>query len=223
MMNTLGSSTCTLDSDFFIDTLNSKKSFRLSGKASYMKYLKHMAVVKYEKLLINHLSLGGDVRDATGNQLVGQQILAVWNHEGIRDMCVAQGITMDAMGELYSACIEHLMPNPCIKGGGGVIMLVPTLFLIEDWRLRELLAYLAEANRLHFDNTFQYFKAKMIVTSKQLKASHDSARGPVQFAITPNGGLLLSEADPVKSSGCASVVLLLLALAPLTFIVAFLI
>lgn len=109
-----------------------------------MKYLKHMAVVKYEKLLIRHLALGGSVRDLTGRNLVGQQILAVWNKEGIQDMCAAQGITMENFCEVYAVCIERLMPNPCIKGGGNVIMLVPTLFLLEDWRIRERLEWLAQ-------------------------------------------------------------------------------
>src|ERR1022692_1809905 len=183
-----------------------------------MKYLKHMAVVKYEKLLIKHLSLGGDVRDLTGKNLVGQQILAVWNEEGIRDMCAAQGITMDNFCEVYSACIEWLMPNPCIRGGGGVITLVPTLFLLEDWRIREFLAKLEKVDAWHgasypSDRRLDAFKNIMQGGACTAQASHDSARGPVQFAITPTGGLPLSAADPVRGCGCASVILLFLALA----------
>jgi hypothetical protein len=189
-----------------------------------MKYLKHMAVVKYENLLIQHLSLGGNVRDLTGKNLVGQQILAVWNKEGIRDICAAQGITMDNFCDVYSACIECLMPNPCINGGGGVIMLVPTLFLLEDWRIREFLAKLAKVDAWHgasysSDRRFEAFKDIMRGAACTAQASHDSARGPVQFVITPSGGLPLSAADPVqgrRGCGCAAMIFLCVALGSIT-------
>jgi len=189
-----------------------------------MKYLNDMAVVKYEKLLIEHLSLGGDVRDLTGKNLVGQQVLAVWNEEGIRDMCAAQGITMENFCELYSACIETLMPNPCINGGGPVPMLVPTLFLLEDWRIRELLALFTQLTEPDFYKKLEVLKEGMVVVSKKVKAVHDSARGPVQFVITPGGGLPVSAADPLNSRGCGctSMILVCLALGSISLVVVFL-
>lgn len=181
-----------------------------------MKYLKHMTVVKYENLLIQHLSLGGNVRDLTGKNLIGQQILAVWNKGGIRDMCAAQGITMDNFCDVYCTCIERLMPNPCIKAGGGAIMLVPTLFLLEDWRIHEFLAKLAEVAAWHGSSypsgrRFEDFKDIMVGAACTAQASHDSGRGPVQFEITPGKGLPVSAADPVqgrRGCGCAAMILL---------------
>jgi hypothetical protein len=181
-----------------------------------MKYLKHMTVVKYENLLIKHLSLGGDVRDLTGKNLVGQQILAVWNKEGIRDLCAAHSITMEDFCEIYSTCIERLMPNPCISGGGGVVMLAPTLFLLEDWRIRELLGSIAKCSAASQpDERIQDYKEGMVVAARQVQAVHDSARGPVQFVVNQGGGLPLSAADPVqgrRGRGCAAMILLFVAL-----------
>ena len=60
-----------------------------------MNYSKQMTVVKYEQLLIKHLSLGGNVRDLTGKNLVGQQVLTLWNEPGIGDICAGRSITME--------------------------------------------------------------------------------------------------------------------------------
>ncbi len=191
-----------------------------------MKYLKHMTVVKYEKLLIEHLSLGGDVTDLTGKNLVGQQVLAVWNEEGIRDICAAHSITMEDFCQIYAACIERLMPNPCIKGGGAVVMLVPTLFVLEDWRIRELFASIAKWTAgSQPDRRIEDYKEGMVAAARQVQNAHDAARGPAQFIITPSGGLPVSAADPVnrlRGCGCTSMILVCLALGSISLIVVFL-
>jgi hypothetical protein len=190
-----------------------------------MKVWKQMAVVKYEKLLIKHLSLGGDVRDLTGKNLVGQQVLGLWNEEGIRDICAAHSITMEDFCEIYAACIERLMPNPCIKGGGAVLMLVPTLFLLEDWRIRELFALIAKETAGSQPNQrIEDYKEGMVAAARQVQDAHDAARGPAQFIIMPRGGLPVSAADPINSRGCGctAMILLCLALGSLSLIVVFL-
>jgi hypothetical protein len=179
-----------------------------------MKYLKQMSVVKYERLLIRHLSLGGDVRDLTGKNLVGRQVIAVWN-EGIGDICAAQSITMEDFCQIYAACTEGLMPNPCVNSGGG-LMLVPTLFLLEEWRLREHFAAIAQfAAGSPLDRRIEAYKEGMVAVARQVQVAHDAARGPAQFVITPRGGLPLSAADPVNSRrgcGCTAMILFCLAL-----------
>lgn len=188
-----------------------------------MKTWKQMAVVKYEKLLIKHLSLGGDVRDLTGKNLVGQQVLALWNEEGIRDICAAHSITMEDFCQIYAACIERLMPNPCIKAGGGVLMLVPTVFLLEDWRIPELFALIAkETAGLQPDQRIEDYKEGVVAAARQVQNVHDAARGPAQFIIRPRGGLPVSAADPVNrlpGCGCTSMILVCLALSSISLIV----
>ena len=193
----------------------------------HMKTFKQMAVVKYEKLLMQHLSLGGDVRDQVGKNLVGQQILAMWNKDGIQDVCAAHSITMDDFCEIYAACIERLMPNPCMNSGGGVSMLVPTLFLLEDWRIREhftcierMRASAPPAPRI------EHYKEGMYWVARKMQEVHDASRGPVQFVIMPTGGgLPISAADPVQNRGCgcATMLLLYLALASLSLVIVFVI
>jgi len=190
-----------------------------------MKYLKHMTVVKYENLLIQRLCLGGDVRDATGKNLVGQQVLAVWNEPEIRDVCAAHSITMEALCQIYAACIERLMPNPCVKVHPSMdrLMLVPALFLLEDWRLQELFDGIAALTTgSPPDQKIEDYKEGMVAAARQLQTVHDAARGPAQFLITQSGGLPVSASDPVNrrpGCGCAGVLLLFLALASMGLVI----
>ena len=184
-----------------------------------------MTVVKYEQLLIKHLSLGGDVRDLTGKNLVGQQVLAVWDEKGIRDTCAAHSITMEDFCQIYAVCIERLMPNPCIKSGGPP-MLVPTLFLLEDWRIRELFASIAKWTAgSQRDQRIEDYKEGMVAAARQVQNAHNAARGPAQFIITPGPGLPVSAADPVnrlRGCGCTSMILVCLAVGLISLIVVFL-
>jgi hypothetical protein len=187
-----------------------------------MNYSKQMTVVKYEQLLIKHLSLGGNVRDLTGKNLVGQQVLTLWNEPGIGDICAGHSITMEDFCQIYAAGIEQLMPNPCIKSGGTVPMLVPTLFLLEEWRIRELFALIAkETAGSQPDQRLEDYKEGMVEAARLLQNVHDAARGPVEFIIRPGRGLPISAADPANrlpGCGCTSMILLCVALGSICLI-----
>jgi hypothetical protein len=188
-----------------------------------MKYLKQKTVVKYEQLLIKHLSLGGNVRDLTGKNLVGQQVLTLWNESGIGDICAAHSITMEDFCQIYAACIEQLMPNPCINSGGTVPMLEPTLFLLEEWRIRELFSLIAkETVGSQPEKRIEDYKEGMVEAARLLQNLHDAARGPVEFIIRPGKGLPVSAADPanrLRGCGCTSIILVCLALVSMSLIV----
>jgi hypothetical protein len=178
-----------------------------------LKTLKQFSAVKYENLLIKHLSLGGNVRDATGKQLVGQQVLAVWNEKGIQDIC-AHSVTMDDFCKIYAACIEALMPNPCILLGQSSkrVMLVPSIFLFEEWRIRESFGLIAKHTAdLSTEPKIAAYTEAMVEIARQIKTVHDTARGPAPFQVTPKGGLPLSAVDPVqRQHGCGCMALILL-------------
>jgi len=179
-----------------------------------LKTLKQFSAVKYENLLIKHLSLGGNVRDATGKQLVGQQVLAVWNEKGIHDICAVHSVTMEDFCKIYAACIEALMPNPCILLGQSSkrVMLVPSIFLFEEWRIRESFGMIAKHTAdLSPEPKITAYTEAMVEIARQIKIVHDTARDPAPFLITPKGGLPLSAVDPVKRQrGCGCMALILL-------------
>ena len=173
-----------------------------------------MTVVKYENLLIQHLSLGGDVRDMTGRNLVGLQVLAIWNEKGIGDICAAHSVSMEDFCKIYAACIEALMPNPCILLGQSSkrVMLVPSIFLFEEWRIRESFGLIAKHTAdLSSEPKITAYTEAMVEIARQIKTVHDAARGPAPFLVTPGGGLPLSAVDPVKRQrGCGCMALILL-------------
>ena len=153
------------------------------------------------------------MRDATGKNLVCSQVLAVWNEKGIHDICAAHSVTMEDFCQIYGACIETLMPNPCILLGQSSkrVMLVPSILLFEEWRIREYFDMIAKHTAdLSPEQRITAYTEAMVEIARQIKTVHDTARGPAPFLITPGGGLPLSAVDPVKRQrGCSCMALIL--------------
>ena len=154
------------------------------------------------------------MRDATGKNLVVSQVLAIWNEKGIHDICAAHSVTMEDFCQIYAACIEALMPNPCIlhHPSGKGVMLVPTVFLLEEWRIREYFGMIAKNTAdLSSEQKIMAYTEAMVEIARQMKTVHDAARGPAPFLVTPKGGLPLSAVDPVKRQhGCGCMAMILL-------------
>lgn len=177
-----------------------------------MKTLNSYKVIDAEKRLIEHLSLGGDVDDLSGRNLVVRQIQAAWNDEEIRAICNQHRFIMEDLCQIYAACIDAFMPNPCIMCGG--MMLTPTLFLLEAWRLRENLNVVARHSvEISPDGRLEDFKQGMIAACQGVQDAHNAAHGVAPFKITPAGGLNIKavDADVRSGCGCLSVIVFLLA------------
>ena len=101
-------------------------------------------------------------------------------------------------------------------------MLVPTLFLLEEWRIRELFALIAkETAGSQPDQRLEDYKEGMVEAARLLQNVHDAARGPVEFIIRPGRGLPTSAADPANrlpGCGCTSMILLCVALGSICLI-----
>ena len=145
--------------------------------------------------------------------------MAVWNEKGIHDICAAHSVTMDDFCQIYGACIEALMPNPCILLGPSSkrVMLVPSILLFEEWRIGEYFGMIAKQTAdLSPEKRFTAYTEAMVEIARQVKTVHDAARGPAPFVVTPRGGLPLSAVDPVRRQrGCGCMAMILLCLAGL--------
>ncbi len=151
-----------------------------------------------EKRLLNHLQLGGTVTDSVGKQLVGRFAQKAWADSHIRSICQRYDFDFEDVCVIYAAMIQSLMPNPCISSGG--LLLVPTLFFMEPFRLEAMLS------QLHGDlqGRVGQERREFIIETAEAAAnecwiSHTMARGEAPFKISNSGGR--------KSAGCLGIII----------------
>lgn len=152
-----------------------------------------------EKRLLQHLSLGGNVTDSVGRELVTKFISVAYQDAEISKIARDHGISMNDACILYASMIQCLMPNPCIETGG--LLLTPTLFFMEPFRFTGLASEISSRTS-GMDEAGRREKMIALAASaaQQTWNAHTSARGEAKFIINNVGGR--------KSSGCAVLLLM---------------
>jgi hypothetical protein len=89
-----------------------------------------------EKGMLQHLQLGGTLRDQVGSELLSTFALKT-SSEHVGGLMVPYQLTTKRLEAMYAAVVEALMPNPTINAGGP--LLVPTAFFMEPHRLETIL------------------------------------------------------------------------------------
>jgi len=140
-----------------------------------------------EKRLLNHLQLGGSVTDDVGRQLVMRFAQKAWSDSQIRAICERQGFDLEDICVIYAAMIQSLMPNPCIAAGG--LLLVPTLFFMEPFRLEAMLSQLHRDLQGRVGTERRAFIIEIASeAARQCWEAHSAARGEARFEIVNVGG-----------------------------------
>jgi hypothetical protein len=158
-----------------------------------------------EKRLIEHLHLGGSLKDVVGGELLQRVISAAGSNPDVRAVVEAHGSNFEEVRQLYAGILKQLMPNPCIQSGS--IMLAPTLLFMEPQRLKALFSYVEDDAPVGFPDRSRLLLERGVDLARHIQESHDKAYGPPSFTVTHAGGLGKS-----GRAGCASAIAIIIAI-----------
>jgi hypothetical protein len=156
-----------------------------------------------EKRLIEHLRLGGTLDDLVGGELLQRVMSAAGGDADVRMVIESHRCNFEEIRQLYAGIIRGLMPNPCIQAG--VIMLTPTLLLLEPIRLNALLAYVEDDAPVGSPQRPGLLLAHGLKIAKHIQDSHAKAYGPAPFTVLSEGGLSRSRRGCAASIGLVAV------------------
>lgn len=144
-----------------------------------------MRLAFYDKRIMDLLRREGTVLSDEGAFLVAKFLKIALKNETIRNAIISHGFKLREMFHLYSGMIEGLMPNPCIRAGGN--MLVATLPFLEPQRLQGMLSQLA--NIIPY-NTSSAERTETILSYAAMSAEaiwekHTQATGEADFRLSP--------------------------------------
>jgi hypothetical protein len=156
-----------------------------------------------EKPLLDHLQRGGDVFDPVGRELVAKCAGVAYKDSEVAAIAQRHDISLNDIAIIYASMIKSLIPNPCIKSGG--LLLVPTLFFMEPIRFEGLASEIATRTRgSATDEKQQTLINLSIASARETWQTHTAGRGEAAFTITASGGR--------KTAGCAGMVVVSLLL-----------
>lgn len=184
--------------------------------------------MRVDQMLMRHLMMGGAAMDAVGRQIVQRYIEKVSGYDKNLRKVIDEGeVTLDELGIMYAAVIDDLMPEPLVyeEGlDGAELVFVPTVFLLDANRLRDLVVGVSrDARGGSLGHRSELLVNQAVEQGRLIRGDPDSLRGlqrgTTRLQITPEGGFqeaveIISKekraATEPSRSGCAEVLLLFL-------------
>lgn len=169
-----------------------------------------------DRRLTTHLRFGGTAFDKVGTEIVALIVQQALRNPVILEATRAHKFTVSDLGAMYTYMVEASRPNPLIKDSSGLApMLAATLFLLEPFRLEDLLG---EISREMPEHASPGERREIVLTFaeyavRQVLEAHAAARGEPRFRVRAAGGRPTSRGCAVGGCGCM-IILSFLALLP---------